>query len=94
MAEGSEAMTPNLIDTAMTVYDRILKFTDLFELLREADNEQTNPLDGHSRLQAIINKASSPEGIKWTIQWIWHGWKNGVFHGDPPSAYFPPSHAP
>ena len=85
MAEGSEALSPNLIDTALTIYDRILKFPDMFQLLREADNEQVNPLDGHSRLQAIISKAQTIEGIRWAIQWIWTAWKNGLFHGDVPS---------
>ena len=69
---------------------RILKHPDLFRLLRDADNEQTNPLDGHSRLQAIISKANSTEGIRWVIQWIWVSWKNGLFHGDVPSVHLPP----
>ena len=89
MAEGSEALSPNLIDTALTIYDRILKFPDMFQLLREADNEQVNPLDGHSRLQAIISKAQTIEGIRWAIQWIWTAWKNGLFHGDVPSVPSP-----
>ena len=89
-AEGSEPMTPNLIDTALTVHQRILKHPDLFRLLRDADNEQTNPLDGHSRLQAIISKAATTEGIRWVIQWIWVSWKNGLFHGDVPSVHLPP----
>ena len=65
------AITPNFCDVAATVNHRMLQVPELVRILRELDGMPRlvfNPLDSHSRLQAIINKCKTQESLIYVCQ--------------------------
>ena len=67
-AERSEKITESFCDMALTVYNRlVLKSPQTFELLLSLDEDEgvNNPLDSVSKLQAVVIKTGSKEGLEW-----------------------------
>ena len=76
------AVSAAFIDTAVTVYDRVLKDSQLAKIMMDADDDPNNPFDSWTKIQTIIGKASSPEGLAWAFGGTWDMHKRGELHNE------------
>ena len=64
-------ISDGFIDTAVTFYERVVSIPALGELMRIADDQPNTPFDGWTKIQTVIGKRGTPEGIAWLFFGIW-----------------------
>ncbi len=84
MAPGSSSeVTMNFVDVSATICKRILNVpaavacqANLYE--KSILQTRADPLDSHTRLQAIVDKCKSNDAtLHWVLEGIWYHWLQG-----------------
>ena len=84
IAVSAEKVTDNVCDMAMTVHDRALSLPGVKEVLRDQDDElrHDSVFNSMSKMQAIIEKAKTPELIIWSFRLMAAWRQSGVLSLD------------
>ena len=85
-ASESEAITDGLVDQSCTINNRMLSLPEVRSMLLNAEElpPKTNPLEGTSRLQNLIQKARTPARITIAVEMILDHRKGGLLPNQPP----------
>jgi hypothetical protein len=86
----SEKLTLSFVDHACTILNRMFVIPGMAKLLQEADDlpSGTNPLEGTTKLQAVISKARTPDRILLVVESILDSLRAGLLTHPPPLAAF------
>ena len=78
-AKGSEPISLAFVDCALTVHSRVLSISRCRELLEELDTQFLcgNPLSSVYALQALVDRAQTPEHITWALEGLLDGFAKG-----------------
>ena len=68
---AADQLSDGFIDTAVTFYERVTSIPSLADLFRIADDKPNTPFDGWTKIQTIIGKGGSADGICWLFFGIW-----------------------
>lgn len=81
--EGSEVITAEFVDCALTVLNRMMAIPLCSQLVRELDDMGVgNPLNSIHKLHKIVTKAQTPEKIEWTLSMIIDLYRSGGLKSD------------
>ena len=79
LARGSEKFTFHMLDSALSISNRMLSSTVALEALQTIENlsasRSNSPLNSISKLQVVLNKCKTKEGIEWFFQMVVLGLK-------------------
>ena len=86
LAATSEKMSAGFIDMACTIQDRLLSLPRAKQLLLQAEDLPAgqNPLEGTTKLQAVISKARTPSSIELVVEAIFDMHAAGFMRTPPP----------
>ena len=90
LSERSEKLSANWVDQACTFLNRMYIIPQVAKLLLEAEElpSGTNPLEGTSKLQAVIQRARTPDKILRVVETIMDARKSGVLKTVPALSLF------
>ena len=90
LSARSEKLTPGWVDSACTFLNRMYIIPQVAKLLQEADEllAGTNPLEGTTKLQAIISKARTSDKICLVVESIMDAHRAGFYSTPPPVSFF------
>ncbi len=90
LSARSEKITASWVDLACTFLNRMYTIPGVAKLLTDADDlpAGANPLEGTSKLQAIIQKARTPDKILKVVEHVLDAHKAGFLPTPPPCAAF------
>eukprot|EP00959_Pyramimonas_sp_CCMP1952_P445124 9320701-Pyramimonas_sp.AAC.1 len=90
LSSRSEKVTVGWVDQACTFLNRMYNIPGVAKLLNEAEDlpSGTNPLEGTSKLQAIIQKARTPDKIMKVVEHVLDAHKSGFLTTPPSYASF------
>ncbi|CAE7662360.1 Gyltl1b, partial [Symbiodinium necroappetens] len=70
-------VSDSFVDTALTMGKRVLKDEKLAALLLKADEHpKGSPFDHYTKMQLLIQKGKSEDGIRWAFSSVWDGYLN------------------
>ncbi|CAK0842067.1 unnamed protein product [Prorocentrum cordatum] len=72
LSSRGETFSPSFIDAALTVESRVLADPVVGQILQELDDSfgSSGPLNSVHKLQAVINRGKTAQGIQWTFKSI------------------------
>ena len=83
LASNQEKMSESFVDSALTIYNRVLSQDACCKVLEQCDAQllDKSPWKSIYALQALVDRANTPEMISWCLQGLVDGWRMG--HLDP-----------
>jgi len=82
-AEGSDVITAEFVDCAMTVLRRLMATPRCSELIMSMEElGAQSPLDSIYKLQKIVSRAQSPTKIEWCLELMIDFWRSGALASD------------
>ena len=90
LSARSEKLTAGWVDMACTFLNRMYNIPAVAKILNDADDlpAGTNPLEGTSKLQAIIGKAKTADKICLTVEHIYDMHRSGMLSSPPPLSLY------
>ena len=90
-AKSSERVKDAFVDSAMTVHKRMLSIPAANDVLQWAEENmmETNPFKSIYALQAIIDRAQTPERISWAVRGLLDHWRMEPVVAEPANPFHP-----